>query len=236
MPKPRVARKEIVQVTKDWKFFKAHQHHWKALKGLRVLDVGMGQGPIGVVALATGVQHYVGLDPAVRIHELPQARKIGQFTKAGEPVTAQFPFSGADMMAAYPEKLVLLQGTFETLRDDPALKPGAFDIATLFSVSEHLPNITEVWEGVFNVLKPGQLFLYSHHNYYSFSGHHALPKEPKKFVPNNEEHRKVAFWRHLDQSSPPFSDVTMNRIRLGDLMAITGVFFNCAPRLQKSRK
>ncbi|CAJ1419303.1 unnamed protein product [Effrenium voratum] len=234
VPKPRVARKEIVQVTKDWKFFKAHQHHWKALKGLRVLDVGMGQGPIGVVALATGVQHYVGLDPAVRIHELPQARKIGQFTKAGEPVTAQFPFSGADMMAAYPEKLVLLQGTFETLRDDPALKPGAFDIATLFSVSEHLPNITEVWEGVFNVLKPGQLFLYSHHNYYSFSGHHALPKEPKKFVPNNEEHRKVAFWRHLDQSSPPFSDVTMNRIRLGDLMAITGVFFNCVWEVRRN--
>merc|ERR1719285_726234 len=112
----------------------------------------MGQGPLGVVAVELGVRHYTGLDPAVRIGEKPLARVLGNFVQG--QMYKPFPFTGGDMMAAFPGKLVLLPGTFDTLRDSPLLARGKFDVVTLFSVSEHLPNLTAVISGVFNILNP----------------------------------------------------------------------------------
>eukprot|EP00931_Biecheleriopsis_adriatica_P038354 TRINITY_DN21977_c0_g1_i1.p1 TRINITY_DN21977_c0_g1~~TRINITY_DN21977_c0_g1_i1.p1 ORF type:complete len:504 (-),score=77.91 TRINITY_DN21977_c0_g1_i1:20-1531(-) len=219
---------KLVLTTKRWKFFQHHSHHYAPLKGLRVLDVGMGQGPLGVVALSLGVKHYTGLDPALRINETPRVRNIGEFHP--DRMYLPFPFTGFDMMTAYPGKLVLLPGTFETARDNPALIAGGFDVATLYSVTEHLPNVTDVLEGIFNALHPGKVLVISHHNYYSFSGHHMLPKTPADFQPGNENHKKVAFWKHLEPSSPPYSDANLNRIRLGDLMAAIDVHFECSWR------
>jgi len=222
-------QEELVSTTRQWRFFEVHAHHWVPLKGLRVLDVGMGQGPLGVVALSEGVASYTGLDPALRINEKPRVRNIGVYH--GGVMYKEFPFSGQDMMNAYPGKLTLLPGTFETVHSD-ALAAGNFDVATMFSVTEHLPNNRLVLAGIYRILRPGQALVFSHHNYYGYSGHHRLPKKHSDFDANNINHTQVARWRHLEPDSPAYSDHGLNRIRLGDLMAIANVYFDCAYRIR----
>ena len=45
-------------------------------------------------------------------------------------------------------------------------------VATMWMVTEHLPNNRAVVEGIFQWTKPGDLLALKHHNYYGFDGHH----------------------------------------------------------------
>ena len=36
---------------------------------MKLLDIGMGQGPMGVVAISVGVKSYKGMDPALCINQ-----------------------------------------------------------------------------------------------------------------------------------------------------------------------
>merc|ERR1712183_554302 len=118
-------------------------------------------------------------------------------------------------MQAYPDTMRLLPGTFESLRDTGLLRPGNFDLVTLHHVSEHLPDNKLVIQGAFNVLRPGQSIHVRHHNYYGRNGHHR-----ESSVGTN--------WAHLEPTSKAFNLPWLNRIRLGDLIAILDVFFSCA--------
>ncbi|CAE7262703.1 hypothetical protein AK812_SmicGene15395 [Symbiodinium microadriaticum] len=248
-------RAAVKKMTKKWGYEEAEKN-FKPFKGLRFLDIGMGQGPMGVVAMEAGVQSYWGLDPALCINKPARTRnrRIGRTPSEGEckqllgptckTTCAQyqrcmtaaaekygtFPFTGVQIMQAFPGKVILLPGTFETIQPTGLIKRGDFDAAGMFMVSEHLPDNRLVVEGVFQWTKPGQLFYIKHHNYYGFDGHHQELKDPSAFDPKNAAHRGVAFWSHLEPSSWIFNSSDMNRIRLGDLMALVHVYFECAWR------
>ena len=52
-------RAAVKKMTKKWGYEEAEKN-FKPFKGLRFLDIGMGQGPMGVVAMEAGVQSYWG--------------------------------------------------------------------------------------------------------------------------------------------------------------------------------
>mmetsp|Transcript_53674 Transcript_53674/g.149323 ORF Transcript_53674/g.149323 Transcript_53674/m.149323 type:complete len:205 (+) Transcript_53674:1-615(+) len=104
-----------------------------------------------------------------------------------------------------------------------------FDVATLWTVTEHLPDNSKVIKGVFDYLEPGQLLCLSHHNYYSYDGHHVAPNTPSQYDPSNTAHRHVANWQHLEPSSTAvYNKRSLNRVRLGDLVALVRTYFRCS--------
>jgi len=252
-------RKRLVKAAGDWGYITAKMYY-EPLKGMRVLDVGMGQGPQGVMALESGVKSYTGLDPALCISRRAKTRDktIKRTPAVGECETIRrtrcagraacpeaskcddimkrkfklFPFTGLDMMAAFPGKMQLLPGTFESLEHSGFLQRGMFDVALLMMVTEHLPDNRLVIEGVFKWLDPNQFLVLKHHNYYCYDGHHDRPQHPKDFDQTNEAQQARANWKHLEPASPPYRDETLNRIRLGDLVALVDVYFQCAWRVE----
>lgn len=78
----------------------------------------------------------------------------------------EFPYTDVQMMQAYgPERLLLVPGTFQSVHNSGLLKRGSYDVATLQSVTGHLPNVHDVAAGIFQCLGPGKLLCISHHNY-----------------------------------------------------------------------
>lgn len=233
-------------------------HTWEKHRGRRVLDIGMGQGPIGVIALTLGgVSTYTGLDPALCIDRPANTRyrKIGRTfgvqqceemeqicAASGEGKVCEdhrrcaeqlrkkyqpFPFTGLQMMQALPGRLVLLPGTFDSIQGSGLLRQGDFDVATMNAVTEHLPDVRVVVEGIFDILNPGQWFCASHHNYYGWAGHHMYPQKPADFDETSAAQRDFANWRHVDADSLGAAQENTNRVRLGDLVALFDVYFDC---------
>lgn len=252
-------RKRVRSTAEDWGYGN-FKRIFGRLKDLRVLDVGMGQGPIGVMALAGGVKTYTGLDPALCINERAKTRnkKIPKAPSAGECEAIKrtrcaateaacaaylkcvdlvgrkyklFPFTGLDMMSSFSGKLQLLPGTFASLEHTGFLQRGMFDAVTLWTVTEHLPDNRAVIEGIFKWLDPAQLLVAKHHNYYCYDGHHNRPHTPADFDKTSAFQRERANWGHLESTSGPYSSQNLNRIRLGDLFALLHVYFECAWRL-----
>eukprot|EP00928_Gymnodinium_smaydae_P058005 TRINITY_DN41214_c0_g1_i1.p1 TRINITY_DN41214_c0_g1~~TRINITY_DN41214_c0_g1_i1.p1 ORF type:complete len:579 (+),score=52.21 TRINITY_DN41214_c0_g1_i1:73-1737(+) len=228
---------QIKDTTRRWGYFSMHAHHWHSLRGKHVLDVGMGQGPIGIVAIAQGVSSYVGLDPAICLDRKARSRnyKIVKSEKGNSDIYQVFPYTGLQIMSAYRGKVILLPGTFEAVGDSEYLKKGRFDVVTMWSVTEHLPDNALVLAGIARHLKPGQALRLSHHNYYAWDGHHEVPKTPSAYNSAKELHRKVGYWGHLDPDSFPAQDRNLNRIRLGDLIALTEVYFVCSWKIYCKR-
>jgi hypothetical protein len=249
-------RTKLVAATKQ---FKQMGGPWRMFKNQTVLDVGMGQGPIGVAALEAGVGTYTGLDPALCIEKqamthdksvahmtdgascfkpckLPRSPACTSCQRKMSSKYRLFPFTGKDMMAAYNDnnhaRLVLLPGTFESigakqeeLQRLRLLLPGTYDVATLITVTEHLPNNFEVLRGIYNWTTPGTRLYVDHHNYYSFRGHHRDPDRPSLIDKTNPYHRDHAFWKHLKPTSISYRDNNLNRVRLGDLAAAIATYF-----------
>ena len=124
----------------------------------------------------------------------------------------------------------MLPGTFATLRPTGLIEPGSFDVATLWLVTEHLPDNRQVIEGIFEWTRPGQLLALKHHNYYGFDGHHQKPRYPEDYNAKNVAESGVVYWKHLEPSSWVFNYTNTNRVRLGDLIALVDVYFECAWR------
>lgn len=131
-------------------------------------------------------------------------------------------------MRSYGGKIMLLPGTFETIKPTGLIERGSFDVATLWLVTEHLPNNRLVIESVFEWTTPGQLLALKHHNYYGYDGHHNKPTKPSQYDKGNAAERGVVNWNHLEPSSWVFPYTNTNRIRLGDLIALIDVYFECA--------
>ena len=252
-------RAKIRKVTKDWGYDDL-AYSYKPFSGMKLLDIGMGQGPMGVVAISVGVKSYKGMDPALCInqHALTRDKTVGRapnplecellrdskecknqgehckmyescMTLAAKKYRA-FPYTGLEIMQAYAGQIVLLPGTFATLQPSGLIKPGTFEVATMWMVTEHLPNNRAVVEGIFQWTKPGDLLALKHHNYYGFDGHHQKPRYPEQHDPHNVAERGVVFWKHLDPQSWVFNYTNTNRIRLGDIIALIDVYFECAWR------
>ncbi|CAE7526940.1 unnamed protein product [Symbiodinium sp. CCMP2456] len=252
-------KSKIWTATREWGYDQ-QAYSYRPFKGLHLLDIGMGQGPMGVVAVHVGVKSYKGMDPALCInhHALTRDKRVG---RAPNPIECQmlkdseacegkgekcemfqrcshlmfkkyreFPFTGIEMMQAFSGQIVLLPGTFATLRPTGLIKPGSFDVATLWLVTEHLPDNRQVIEGIFEWTEPGQLLALKHHNYYGFDGHHQKPRYPEDHNTKNIAENGVVFWKHLEPSSWVFNYTNTNRIRLGDLIALVDVYFECAWR------
>ncbi|CAE7233129.1 unnamed protein product [Symbiodinium sp. CCMP2592] len=252
-------KSKIWKATREWGYDQ-QAYSYRPFKGLHLLDIGMGQGPMGVVAVHVGVKSYKGMDPALCInrHAMTRDKRVG---RAPNPIECQmlkdseacegkgekcemfqrcshlmfkkyreFPFTGVEMMQAFSGQIVLLPGTFATLRPTGLIKPGSFDVATLWLVTEHLPDNRQVIEGIFEWTEPGQLLALKHHNYYGFDGHHQKPRYPEDHNTKNIAENGVVFWKHLEPSSWVFNYTNTNRIRLGDLIALVDVYFECAWR------
>ncbi|CAK9011059.1 unnamed protein product [Durusdinium trenchii] len=259
-PKEAEALKaEIWRTTKAWGYHELAQNY-RPFKGMDVLDIGMGQGPMGVVAISVGVKSYKGMDPALCINQRARTRDktVGRAPNEGECLLIRdsaeckkegetcekfrscmdlwrkkyhtFPYTGLEIMQAYAGRIVLLPGTFASLQPSGLIKHGSFQVATMWLVTEHLPNNRDVIEGIFEWTTPGQLLVLKHHNYYGFDGHHQKPRYPEKYDPTNPSETSVAFWRHLNPTSWVFNSTNTNRVRLGDLIALIDVYFDCAWR------
>lgn len=250
---------EIINVTRSWGYFDSAAEQYRPFKDMDLLDIGMGQGPMGVVAIELGIRSYKGMDPALCLNRHARTRDktiarapgkkacnlIAKSTdcknhtgfacpafracmKRAREKYRYFPYTGLEMMQAYAGEIVLLPGTFATLQPTGLIQRGSFQVATLWLVTEHLPNNQDVIEGVFEWTEPGQLLVLTHHNYYGFDGHHEMPVDPKAFQRGNRAQAEVAFWRHLEPSSWVFNVTSLNRVRLGDLIGLLNVYFECA--------
>jgi len=250
-------RKKLVAETRQWQYLGLTANPQKqmirlhnATKARRLLDVGMGQGPFGVVALENGFKQYTGVDPALCINKNARTRnrKISHTMKRAQCDAKKhvapaeyaacsrllnekymnFPFTGIEMMQGYGGHLQLIPGTFETVADSGFLKVGGYDLATLFTVTEHLQDIRGVLEGIHKYTGPGASLFFDHQAYYGYSGHHGSPGTPEEYKANPYEkmNKDCGQWRHLNPTCPAFSDKGLNRVRLSDLLGLLDVYFS----------
>ena len=248
------SRDKIQDTIANWQYDKRVSKLSARFAGKRVLDVGMGQGPWGAALLGKSptMQYYIGLDPAVcppshartRDPNIPRGGKMLQCIKAygthdimdpriveciGKNKYHSFPITGIQMMQAYPGRLALLPGTFETL--NPQLSRIVFDYAMLITVTEHLDQLRSVIEGLWAMLgkcSQSAEILIDHHNYYSYNGHHGYPRSAKEMEANMKpEMLELADWGHIQSDASVASDKTLNRVRPGDLQALVNVYFDC---------
>ena len=99
-----------------------------------------------------------------------------------------------------------------------------FDVATLHNATEHLTDLPGVFASVARLLRPGGHLIFSHHNWFSWNGHHQEPKTAGRIDPDNTEQRRFVDWAHLSGTHPPdhYVMTKLNRLRLDEVRAITG--------------
>src|SRR5262249_41420936 len=96
-----------------------------------------------------------------------------------------------------------------------------FDICLLSNVSEHLLEPVFALHAIARNLKPGGELYLTHHNFYSWNGHHLAPSTPDDFDPANPAHVQLADWAHIDNLDyfRP-NKIGLNLIRIHDLMSL----------------
>jgi SAM-dependent methyltransferase len=182
--------------------------------GRDVLDVGCGTGLHAVGFLVVGVKSYTGLDPILKLHK-DRSKNLRTRTKD------HFGWTPAQVQELLP-RVALIPGSFEQVAPEKT-----FDIAVLHNVTEHLINIAEVFEGVWQRLRPDGRILFSHHNYYCWNGHHQPPKFVAEIDPDDPDQQKFLDWNHL--ALDPKTDASLagkiNAIRLDEIRALTERYF-----------
>ena len=248
---------------RKWGYVEKAKPFAKDFEGKRILDVGMGQGPIGAALMnVSNIIYYVGMDPAVcppirartRDKTVSRGGSKSQCMKAynaedetdpnvvkcvGADKYKDFPITGAEMMALYPDRLALLPGTFENLHEK--LVNVKFDIVTLNTVTEHLQNLHQVVHGLYKVMSgcSAQARLrVSHHNFYSFSGHHGFPASASQLKSAAPEMMELADWGHVlgGNSTSVAAKESLNGVRPGDLLALFRVYFKCSCTTSRAAK
>jgi SAM-dependent methyltransferase len=180
------------------------------VRGKDVLDVGCGTGLHAVGFLVFGVKSYTGLDPILKM-DSDISKNLRKRTKE------HFGWTPAEVQALLP-RVELISGTFEQVAPDRT-----FDIAVLHNVTEHLINIEEVFQGVWQRLRPDGRILFNHHNYYCWNGHHQSPKFVEEIDPADPQQRKFLDWNHLDLDPETEASLAgkLNRIRLDEIRTLT---------------
>lgn len=185
------------------------------VQGRDVLDVGCGTGLHAVGFLVVGVRSYTGMDPILDLNN-DRSKNLRKRTKE------HFGWTPAQVQQLLP-RVQLIAGTFEQVAPDKT-----FDIAVMHNVTEHLIQIEEVFEGVWQRLRPEGSILYNHHNYCCWNGHHQPPKFVDEIVPGDPVQQKFLDWNHLnlDPETEASLDGKLNRIRLDEIRALTERYFD----------
>jgi len=186
----------------------------KWCRGKDVVDVGCGMGLHGIGFLLEGAATYTGVDPLIK-------------TKSGVLKNLH---SGKRLDCGWtPERLMERMERFRMIRGISNELEGKmlFDVATLHNATEHLTDLPGVFASVARLLRPGGRLIFSHHNWFSWNGHHQEPKTTGRIDPDNMEQRRFLDWEHLSGTHPPdhYVMTKLNRLRLDEVRAITGQHF-----------
>lgn len=184
------------------------------VQGKDMLDVGCGTGLHAIGFLVVGVKTYNGMDPILDRNS-DVSKNLRTRTKE------HFRWTPAQVEQRLP-RVQLISGTFEQVAPEKT-----FDIAVLHNVTEHLINIEEVFEGVWQRLRPDGTILYNHHNYYCWNGHHQPPKFVDEISAGDPNQQKFLDWNHLalDPETEAALAGKLNRIRLDEIRALTERYF-----------
>ncbi len=178
--------------------------------GRDVVDVGCGMGLHGIGFLLEGAKSYVGIDPLIKL-------------KSGVLKSLH---SGKRLDCGWsPERLMEHMDRFELIRGISSGLEGnrQFDVATLHNATEHLTDLAGVFASVARLLRPGGRIIFSHHNWFSWNGHHQEPKTIGRLDLTNAGHQRFADWAHLEGGHAPdhYVMTKLNRLRLDEVRAIT---------------
>jgi len=179
-------------------------------KGADVVDVGCGMGLHGVGFLAEGAKSYVGVDPEVKLRS-----SVMKDLHNGKRVDCGWT----------PEALMARMPRFEMVRGLSNELEGKkeFDLATLHNASEHLVHLEAVFSSIHRLLRPGGRLVFSHHNWFSWNGHHQAPKTVDKIRADSPEQARYMDWAHLAGEFPrdSYMMTKLNRLRLSQVRALT---------------
>ena len=209
-----------IAAAREWGYFngaiKTRRDLWA---GRRILDIGMGAGPHALSFIHGGAKGYVGVDPHVGTDHV---RDFRSQRDPSFPGYHAFPFGMAEIMRLFPT-VHLYSGLLESVADQ--VKTHKVDIAMMAAVTEHLHRPHDVVRAIWDILEPGGHLWISHCNYYSWTGHHRLPRSVKQWDRTNAEQAKHVDWQHLEPTHPDYSNRNFNRVRLDDLKAVVDEYF-----------
>jgi SAM-dependent methyltransferase len=185
------------------------------VSGKDVLDVGCGPGLHGLGYLTAGANSYLGLDPIVK----PDQDRVKNLT--GKRKEA-FGWTPRELMQKFPAWQVRPKLT----SDLPRVR--AFDVATLHNVTEHLLHLDAVFKDLSELLRPGGIMVYNHHNFFTWNGHHLPPKTVAEIDPLDPAQLDFMDWAHLDYTPAVghYLQRGLNRMRLDDVIETTRRYFD----------
>ena len=215
-------RAALIAVVKEWGYFDSvFKTQRSLLQGRRLLDIGMGGGPLSVSAIETaGCASYVGVDPKVGTNSVkdPRADKDRSL-----PAYHAFPYTPADITRIYPQ-IKLYADILENVKQK--VRQHKVDMGYMASVTEHLEHLPEVFKTIWETLEPGAGLWFTHHGYHSWTGHHKYPRTVETWDRNSAEQNAVTDWKHLETGHPCYSDTNFNRVRLADLRKLVDKYFH----------
>ncbi len=198
-------------------------------RGKRVLDVGCGQGTDGIGFVTLGATTYCGVDAGAKLDidkvknkNVPRVDGVTQRTGLG--------WTPNEIMAAFGGRISIVRGVTTDLLAEHARQPDSpkFGVVALHTVTEHLMDLKGVLSECRALMEDDGNLIFLHDNFYSWKGHHMIPKSVNDLDESNPEHMQYADWNHLIFDPPPGHYFTraLNKIRLDDLRAVTAQFFD----------
>jgi SAM-dependent methyltransferase len=183
-------------------------------RGKDVVDVGCGMGLHGVGFLLEGAKSYTGVDPLIK----PKSGVLKSLHSGKRLDCGWTP----EMLMEHMEHFRMIRGISNELEGRML-----FDVATLHNATEHLTDLPGVFDSVARLLRPGGRIIFSHHNWFSWNGHHQEPKTIGRLDPGLPEHQRFADWAHLtgDHAPDHYVMTKLNRLRLDEVKAITEQHF-----------
>lgn len=186
------------------------------IKNQSVLDIGCGTGFYGPIYLLLGAAQYTGCDYKLSLSS-SMARNFHTWSMEDMGVTIGMLANRLD------KKLLVYEGGWEQLPSN-----AKYDLVTMYLVTEHLMDIRSAFEQVYQFVSPGGRFVFLHHNFYCWNGHHQKPQSIDQIDLEQEEQRKYIDWNHIRYQPQPDEYVarSLNRIRLDELKTLTENFFH----------
>ena len=183
-------------------------------QGKDVVDVGCGMGLHGLGFLLEGARSYTGVDPLIK----PKSGVLKSLHSGKRLDCGWTP----EMLMGRVDRFRMIRGISNELEGRMS-----FDVATLHNATEHLTDLAGVFASVARLLRPGGRLIFSHHNWFSWNGHHQEPKTIGRLDLTNPVQQRFADWAHLDGTHPPdhYVMTKLNRLRLEEVRAITGQHF-----------